>query len=59
MIEFPPEFNALVPPSPASIKKSSTCSKTLACLQELPKNLPRSLRFRAVKTVRGQNWWVA
>ncbi len=27
------------------IKKSSTCSKTLASLQKPPKNLPRSLRF--------------
>ena len=48
-----------VPPSTASIKKSSTCSKTLASLQKLPKNLPRSLRFRALKTVRDQNWWAA
>jgi hypothetical protein len=43
----------------ASIKKSSTCSKTLTSLQKLPKNLPRSLGFRALKTVRGQNWWAA
>ena len=31
----------------------------LASLQKPPKNLPRSLRFRALKTVRGQNWWAA
>jgi hypothetical protein len=40
---------------------SDAISKTsrLASLQKLPKNLPPSLRFRAVKTVRDQNWWAA
>src|SRR4029077_11460718 len=36
----PPFLIRCVPPSTASIKKSSTCSKTLASLQKLPKNFP-------------------
>jgi hypothetical protein len=55
----PPFLTRCVPPSTASIKKSSTCSKTLASLQKLSKTLPRSLRFRTLKTVRDQNWWAA
>jgi hypothetical protein len=34
-----------------------TKPKRVADLQKLPKNLPRSLRFRVLKTVRDQNWW--
>src|SRR5580704_11290487 len=48
----PPFLTRCVPPSTLSIKRSSTCSKKLASLQKLSKTLPRSLRFRTLKTVR-------